>query len=87
MFKYIVWAIIIYCLVRFIFNFLIPVIRAARQMKGQMKDFQDRMGSQQYQENVNEQGFQQNTAQQSNHAKRTTPQPKAGDYIDFEEVK
>ena len=83
MFKYIIWAIVIYCLVRFIFNFLIPVIRTARQMKSQVKDFQDRMGSQQFQGNVNE---QHQTAQQQQ-PKRPNPKPLMEDYIDFEEVK
>ena len=82
MVKYIIWAIVIYCLVRFIFNFLIPILRAAKQMKGQMKDFQERMGSQQFQSNVQE----QQTPRQSQ-ATRPAPEPKAGDYIDFEEIK
>lgn len=56
-------------------------------MKGQMKDFQDRMGSQQYHGSVNEQGFQENAGQQSTQTKRPSPQQKAGDYIDFEEIK
>jgi hypothetical protein len=87
MFKYIIWAIIIYLLVRFIFDFLIPVIRTARRMKGQMKDFQDRMNSQQYHGNVDGQGFQENVNQQQTQAKRAAEKPKAGDYIDFEEIK
>lgn len=80
MFKYVIWAIVIYCLIRFIFNFVIPVMRAARQMKNQVKDFQDRMGSQQFQGNVTE---EQSTQPQRHHS----PKPKSGDYIDFEEVK
>lgn len=81
MFKYIIWAILIYCVVRFVFNFLIPVMRTAKQMKSQVKDFQDRMNSQQFEGNVNEQA----AAQQQ--PKRPAPKPKAEDYIDFEEVK
>ena len=80
--KYIIWAIVIYCLVRFIFNFLIPILRAAKQMKGQMKDFQERMGSHQFQGNVQE---QQTTRQAQ--ATRPAPEPKSEDYIDFEEIK
>jgi hypothetical protein len=75
MFKYLFWAIGLYILIRFIFNFVIPVYRATRQMKGQMRDFQSRM--QQGQE-----GFeQQQTAEKNNSG------VKQGDYIDFEEVK
>jgi hypothetical protein len=74
MFKYIFWAIAIYLLVRFIFNFVIPVYRATRQMKGQMRDFQERM--QQGQEAPQE--FEQ---------KQGNQKVKEGDYIDFEEIK
>lgn len=87
MFKYVIWAIVIYCLVRFIFNFLIPIMRAARQMKSQVKDFQERMGGQQQQGNVNSQGFQGHSGHQSAQPKRPTPGPKSEDYIDFEEIK
>lgn len=79
MFKYIFWAIAIYVLVRFIFNFVIPVYRATRQMKGQMRDFQERM--QQGQQAPHD--FQQNNTAQ-NQAKSSV---KEGDYIDFEEIK
>ncbi len=87
MFTYIIWAIVIYCLVRFIFNFLIPVIRAARQMKSQVKDFQDRMNSQEYPGNVHGQTFQGTASRPQDQSKRQSPKTKAGDYIDFEEVK
>jgi len=76
MFKYLFWAIGLYILIRFIFNFVIPVYRATRQMKGQMRDFQSRM--QQGQE-----GFEQN----ANAQKNAKSQSKREDYIDFEEIK
>ena len=72
MFKYLFWAIALYILIRFIFNFVIPVFRATRQMKSQMRDFQSRMQHQEQEE------FQQ---------KPTRTEVKKGDYIDFEEVK
>ena len=72
MFKYLFWAIALYILIRFIFNFVIPVFRATRQMKSQMRDFQSRMQHQEQEE------FQQ---------KPTRTEAKQGDYIDFEEVK
>jgi hypothetical protein len=77
MFKYIFWAIAIYVLVRFIFNFIIPVYRATRQMRGQMRDFQQRMQGQQEQ-----QSFEQSSTQ-----KQTKASVREGDYIDFEEIK
>ena len=76
MFKYLFWAIGLYILIRFIFNFVIPVYRATRQMKGQMRDFQSRM--QQGQE-----GFEQN----DNAQKSAKSKVKREDYIDFEEIK
>lgn len=54
-------------------NFVIPVYRATRQMKSQVRDFQERMQGQQSQEEV----FQ----------KRNKTPEKEGDYIDFEEIK
>lgn len=74
MFKYLFWAIAIYFLVRFIVNFVIPVYRATRQMKNQVKDFQSRM----HEQNQNAQDFEQ---------KKANPKVKEGDYIDFEEIK
>lgn len=78
MFKYIFWAIVIYLFVRFIFNFVIPVLRATRQMRNQVKDFQDRMHDQEPY-NSTFQGPQSKASPRS--------EKKAGDYIDFEEVK
>ena len=75
MFRYIFWAIAIYFLVRFIFNFVIPVYRATRQMKSQVRDFQQRM----QEEKAPEDGFQQTPNNKSS--------VKEGDYIDFEEIK
>ena len=74
MFTYLFWAIAIYVLVRFIFNFVIPVFRATRQMRGQMRDFQNRMS----QEHDAPQDFDQKSAKSK---------VKEGDYIDFEEIK
>ena len=75
MFRYIFWAIAIYFLLRFIFNFVIPVYRATRQMKDQVRDFQDRM-----------QG--QNTAPQDyDQQPKSKSSVRDGDYIDFEEIK
>jgi hypothetical protein len=79
MFKYLFWAVAIYFLVRFIFNFVIPVFRATRQMRGQMRDFQERMHGQDPQGQEN---FQKSTAQ-----KQTKSSFKEGEYIDFEEIK
>lgn len=79
MFKYLFWAIAIYFLVRFIVNFIIPVYRATRQMKDQVRGFQERMQEQQ----APQDNFRQNSAAQ----KQSTSPIKEGDYIDFEEIK
>lgn len=76
MIRVILFALLIYFLYRFIFHFLIPVSKVTREMKGKMKEFQNRMQQQQ--------GFQ---TQPQRPAKETTSPKKAGDYIDFEEVK
>lgn len=79
MVKYIFWGIILYFFIRFVFGFLLPVFRATRQMRNQVKDFQSKMEEQQRQQN-----FQQNGAAQEQSAK---PKANKEDYIDFEEIK
>ena len=77
MLQYIFWTIVIYLLFRFIFNFVVPVIRVGRQMRRQMNDFQQTMHSQQQpQGNYSD----QKDAEQK-------PRKRSEDYIDFEEVK
>lgn len=76
MFTYLFWALGLYILIRFVFNFVIPVFRATRQMKSQMRDFQNRMQNNQEQEN-----------EHSNARQHSKPTVKQGDYIDFEEIK
>ncbi len=68
-------ALLLYFLYQFVFHFLVPVSRAAREMKSRMNGFQTQMKQQQ--------GF----GQKPEPAKQTSPQSKGGDYIDFEEVK
>ncbi len=67
-------ALLLYFLYRFVFHFLIPVSKAAREMKNKMNEFQNRMQQQQ--------GFPQKPE-----PVKESPQQKEGDYIDFEEVK
>ena len=76
MFTYLFWAIGLYILIRFVFNFVIPVFRATRQMKSQMRDFQNRMHNNQEHENGH-----------ADTRKQSKPSVKQGDYIDFEEIK
>lgn len=77
--RYIFWFITIYLLYRLVFNFIIPVWRVSRQMKGQMRDFQNHMNSQ-------GPGMQQTETPKPAQSATSTKSGK-GDYIDFEEVK
>ena len=73
--KYILFALLIYIAYQFIFRLVVPVYRATRQFKQGFQEMHSRMEEQMRQ--------QQQTAP-------STPPPareKAGDYIDFEEIK
>jgi hypothetical protein len=77
---YIFLAIFIY---KFVFNFLVPVIKMSWRVRSQIKEFQ--------RQHQQQDPLQQNTAAnnngQSSANNTTASKPKAGDYIDFEEVK
>jgi hypothetical protein len=77
MLTYIFWAIVAYLAIRFIFNFVIPVLRATKQMRNQVKDFQSKMQEQQQAAGASYQRHEEAQSQKVN----------KGDYIDFEEVK
>ena len=67
------YAIVIYLVYKIVFDFIVPVSNAGRQMKQQFK-------------NVNEHfNQQQQNAQQKNN--QTKSKKVVGDYIEFEEVK
>lgn len=72
------YGVVIYLIYKFIFDFVVPVSHAGKQMKQQFKDAGDRMQ-------------QASNAYQSNQAApKKDSQPSktvVGDYIDFEEVK
>ena len=70
--KYILFAILVYVLYQFIFNLVIPVYQTTRKIKKGFREMNSRMD-------------QQHSAQSS--PRHTGSKAKAGDYIDFEEVK
>ena len=76
--RYLLYGLLFYFVFRFIFRFVIPVTRAARDMKSKMNEFQARMQEQQQ---------QQAAAQQRPEPVKEKPAVKEGDYIEFEEVK
>jgi hypothetical protein len=82
-------AIVVYIVYRFVFNFLIPVVRATNHVRQQFRDMHG-TGSQ---DGFTEGGFggtNQNKATDptgSGDANKRSQKPPAEDYIDFEEVK
>lgn len=76
MFKLIGELVVVYLLYVVIFNFIIPLYKASKQMKGTFNNMQAKMKEQQQ--------AQQQTMPQEPVKKASAP---AGDYIDYEEVK
>jgi hypothetical protein len=75
MIRYIILAIVAYCVYKVVFDFLVPLFRVTRRMKRQVREFQQR---------ANE-DFQH--AQTDNFPRQEKETEKAGEYIDFEEIK
>jgi len=73
MIKFIIWGIVIYLIYKFVFELIVPVSKAATQMQDKIKEMQK---AQQ----------QQQAAQQAAPPKPDTTS-KAGEYIDYEEIK
>lgn len=70
----------LYFLYSLIFNFILPIYRASRKMRDQMREFQGKMNT--------ENGYSNHQSAPDNTQRATqTESAKAGDYIDFEEVK
>lgn len=76
--KYVLLALLAYILYNLIFKFIIPVYQASQKIKKGFGDMQDRMQEQMKQ--------QQNQTNPSS-APTSEPTVKAGEYIDYEEVK
>ena len=81
-FKLIGELVVIYILYKIIFDFIIPLYNASKQMKSKMTDMQQRMQQQ-----------QRAQAEQQKQQNQTSPIEKASvkitkeDYIDYEEIK
>jgi len=82
-------AIAFYLLYRFVFHFLVPVARATKQVKQQFRDMHDRMqggdfanGNPPFRDAAS--GPQPSSTSSK---KERSSGAKAGEYIDFEEVK
>jgi hypothetical protein len=72
--KYVLFAILIYVLYQFIFNLVIPIYQTTRKIKKGFREMNTRMNQQQQQSSPSS-------------SQDTGSKAKAGDYIDFEEVK
>lgn len=77
--KYVLFAILAYILYQFIFKLVIPVYMATRKIKKGFKEMQTKMQEQQMNQ---QQGYNTQPA-----SPQPQPKTKAGDYIDFEEVR
>ncbi len=80
--KYVLLAIGLYILYQFIFKLVIPVFIATRKIKKGFREMQSRM-----QEQMQQQQQQQSGPTQPPESHQPDAKYKAGDYIEFEEVK
>jgi hypothetical protein len=83
-------AIVVYILYRFVANFLLPVVRATRQVREQFRNMQgnDQGGAFGQTRQTNPTGSTTGpTGSTSASSKRPAAKPPADDYIDFEEIK
>lgn len=78
LFKFIIYAIVVYFLVRFIFNFLVPVLRFRRSAKSKFREMND------FFEQQNRQTHHNNTKSSNKTFKKE--RKLEGEYIDYEEV-
>lgn len=85
--RYLLYAFLIYLAYRFIFHFVIPIYKTTKQVKKQFREMSARMNRSDEQSRMEDHINQKQANQQT-----ATPQPEnkkqqAGDYIDFEDVK
>ena len=75
---YILGGIVLYYIVRFVFTFVLPILKTTKVVRQKMQDMQES------QQNP----FKQNTtSQQTQKPNVQGSSTKVGDYIDFEEIK
>jgi hypothetical protein len=76
--RYLLYGLLIWFLYNLIFRLIIPVYKTTRQVKKKFREMHEQM----QEEQAKQQGF----TQQPN-TQKSSPAPRSGDYIDFEEVK
>lgn len=75
------YAFLAYILYRLVFHFILPVYRTYRRVKKGFREMHEKMESRQ------PGGAQQGPGPSNPYQGSTNGQPKAGEYIDFEEIK
>jgi len=87
------WSFVLYYLFRFVFNFLLPVARATRQVRQQFRNMQDPTGNMRNPMGDHADPSQRAYTTESKPSDSARPgqnssgKAPAGDYIDFEEIK
>ncbi len=81
MWKLLFYIFLAYFLYQIIFRFILPVYRTTRQVKKSFREMQERMNEQ-----MQQQGYGPPPSEASKSHVKSDPS-KAGEYIDFEEVK
>ena len=82
MLRYFLLFVALYVGYKLIFDLIVPVVRASRQVHRQFRNMNEHM---QQQANASQNGWQGTGEQQKTTA--PSPKPEKGDYIDFEEIK
>jgi|AntDryMetagUQ255_1029468.scaffolds.fasta_scaffold28488_1 hypothetical protein len=77
MMTYLFYFFLVYLLYQLVFKFIIPIYRTTKQVKRGFRDMQERMNG-----HANANG-----SERPPQSSKTSNTKKAGDYIDFEEVK
>jgi len=85
MIRYFLLFVALYVGYKLIFDLIIPVFRASRQVHRQFRNMNEQMRQQHQQANTAQNGWQGNTHEPQKTTSSTKPE--AGDYIDFEEIK
>ena len=87
--KYVLYAILAYILYQFIFKLVIPVYTTTKKVKKGFREMSARMNHSDGQSRMEEQMRQQQGYNPEPSPAPTEPKPKtkAGDYIEFEELK
>lgn len=77
-FRILLYAFLIYLAYRLIFDFIIPVYKATRQVKSEFQNMQEKMQEHMRQQQPQQEAKEKNTS---------NAKEQVGEYIDFEELK